>query len=353
MNRSRLAKPIAALALVVGATVALPAWADDLGNTATWEVPTPGAVQEEVVRWFESQEMSPQQRDKFAELWSDIGSDVAIDSLDRSAATFALTDSQAELLVKQIESGVTLSKQPEVAWLDAEEVDPFVRDNLRLFAARALAQEQFYDESLELLQELTPEQVVDPAALLFYSGVVHHRLLHKEAGLKVLDRLLERSEDIPERYRTLAQLMRGDLKQLEDDSLDHISRRMNDVQRRLDLGRANKKVREIEDGVIESLDKLIEEMEEQQQQQQQASAGRAQGSNRSSKPAENAGVPEGKGRGEVDKKRLGRTSDWGGLPAKEREEAMQEMGRDLPPHYREVIQEYFKELSKLKRKGSK
>jgi hypothetical protein len=34
------------------------------------------------------------------------------------------------------------------------------------------------------------------------------------------------------------------------------------------------------------------------------------------------------------------------LPPKEREEAMQEIGRDFPAHYREVIEEYFRELAR-------
>ena len=58
---------------------------------------------------------------------------------------------------------------------------------------------------------------------------------------------------------------------MQDDTLDHIARRMDDIRRRLDLGRAGPKVRKVEDGVIESLDKMIKKLEEQQQQQQQAS----------------------------------------------------------------------------------
>ena len=37
---------------------------------------------------------------------------------------------------------------------------------------------------------------------------------------------------------------------------------------------------------------------------------------------------------------------WGKLPEKERAKAMAELTRDMPPRYREVIEKYFKELSK-------
>ena len=37
---------------------------------------------------------------------------------------------------------------------------------------------------------------------------------------------------------------------------------------------------------------------------------------------------------------------WGKLPAKDRAKALQELTREMPPRYREVIEKYFKELSK-------
>ncbi len=50
----------------------------------------------------------------------------------------------------------------------------------------------------------------------------------------------------------------------------------------------------------------------------------------------------GKGPGEVDRKNIGGSSGWGSLPPKEREEALQQIGRDFPSHYRDVIEEYFR-----------
>jgi len=37
---------------------------------------------------------------------------------------------------------------------------------------------------------------------------------------------------------------------------------------------------------------------------------------------------------------------WGKLPEKDRAKAMAELTRDMPPRYREVIEKYFRELSK-------
>ncbi len=70
--------------------------------------------------------------------------------------------------------------------------------------------------------------------------------------------------------------MHHDMEGLKDDSLDHISRRMEDVRRRLGQGRSGERVQTIEKGVIESLDKLIKKAEDQAQQQAQMAAGSAQ-----------------------------------------------------------------------------
>jgi hypothetical protein len=138
--------------------------------------------------------------------------------------------------------------------------------------------------------------------------------------------------------------MREDLTGLKEDSLDHIARRMEDIRRRLELGRAGQQVRGIEDGVIKSLDKLIDELEKKQQQQQQQ-ASSSSGKMQPSTPAPDSQIMGGQGRGEVTKKDIGDESGWGNLPPKQREEAMQQIGRDFPAHYRDVIEQYFRRLA--------
>jgi hypothetical protein len=125
---------------------------------------------------------------------------------------------------------------------------------------------------------------------------------------------------------------------------------MNDVERRLELARVGKKVRGIEDGVIASLDKLIEEMEKQQgggggggggSPGQGGQGGDPQGT-QSSSPATQSKAAEGKGPGDVQRRNIGEKSGWGDLPPKEREAALQQIGRDFPAHYRDAIEQYFR-----------
>jgi hypothetical protein len=117
---------------------------------------------------------------------------------------------------------------------------------------------------------------------------------------------------------------------------------MEDIRRRLAQGRSGERVQGIENGVIESLDDLIKKIEEQMQQSQSASsAGRQQ----SGTPMQDSQIAEVKGPGEVEPRDIGRSAGWGDLPDKDREKALQGIGREFPSHYREVIEEYFRRLA--------
>ena len=316
---------------------------DPLAKAPTWHPPDPEDVREQAFAWLEESRAGDAALTTATELWSAVPEQpTGTQQLDCLAGTFALVDQDAARLVALCSAAKSQLLLPSQPWLTDPKTPPLVANNMRLVYGRWLVHEALFDEALAMLSGLEPEDVVAPASLLFYQGVVHHKLLEKEAGLKVIEQLLAGAEQSPRRYVDVAQLMQQDLQALEDDTLDHIARRMDDIRRRLDLGRAGKKVRQIEDGVIESLDKLIKKLEEQQQQQGSGSSG---DNLRSSNPAPDSQIIGGKGRGEVTKRRIGAESGWGDLPAKEREEVLQQIGRDFPSHYRDVIQEYFRRLA--------
>jgi hypothetical protein len=221
-----------------------------------------------------------------------------------------------------------------------------IRDNLRLYYARWLAQYGLYDEVLEQIAELRPADVVDPASLLFYQMAAYHQLVRPDEARNALVQLLEHEDALPRRFQQVAQLVSRDLDALEDESLDHIARRMNDIRRRLNYGRAGTRVQEIEEGVVKSLDKKIEDLEKQCQ------SIAASGSPQSSKPMDESRIAELKGAMQVDRRDIGNKSGWGDLPAKERQQALQQIGREFPAHYRELIEQYFRELASEQPTGS-
>jgi hypothetical protein len=339
---SRAAARTVVLALAVLA--AAPASRAAVALDASWQPPTYDAVRDNVLAWLDQSSAPLAVAREVREQWpSEPPADVTDASiLDRVIDSVALASPKAAELRDRCQSGYVGPQPPSVDWLIDADLPDFARDNLRLYYARWLAQHGLYDEVLEQIADLRPADVTDPAALLFYQMAAYHQLVQPEAARVALVQLLEREDELPRRFQQVAQLVSRDLAALEDESLDHIARRMRDIRRRLNYGRAGAKVQEIEDGVVKSLDKKIEDLEKKCQQQQASMAG---GSPQSSKPMDDSRPAELKGAMQVDRRDIGHQSGWGDLPPKERQQALQQIGRDFPAHYRELIEQYFRELA--------
>jgi hypothetical protein len=345
---------------VVPGAAALPG--TEFGAQASWKAPTAAEVRAQVLKWLDERKPAADVRAQVENLWpaaEAAGQDsvAAVDNavlLDRVGQTIALVEPATRDLVAFCAKQPDGLELPDFSQLTDEKLDPFVRNNLGLLLGRWLAQHRYYEESLSQISKLQPQDVVDPVALLFYQSVGHHWFLDKKEGTQTLARLFERREELPRRYAVMAALMQADLSALKDESLDHISRRMNDVTRRLDFGHAGKKVQGVENGVIASLDKLIEELEKQAQAGGSGSGDGDQGQNggrgpangiQSRGPAADSTPASGKGSGNIDRKRIGSANGWGDLPAKEREEALQQIGKDFPSHYRDIVESYFRKIA--------
>ena len=347
MNAIRIHRAAAlavGLCLLLAAGPARAQTGDALAKNATWQAPTPQEVRTEVFAYLDEQKADEATIERATKLWDALPEEpTETELLEHTAVTLTLAHPEAAELVALCAKPKDRLLLPPFAFLSEEGTPPLVANNLRLLYGRWMVHESLYDEAGEQLAELKPEDVVAPATLLFYQGVVHHTLLDKDAGLKAIAKLVEGEEQSPRRYVVMARLMQQDLEELDEESLDHIARRMDDIRRRLHLGRAGKKVQKVERGVIESLDKLIKKLE---QQQQQSSSGSGPSDNiRSSRPAPDSMIIGGKGKGDVERKRIGSDSGWGDLPPKEREEALQQIGREFPSHYRDVVEQYFRRLA--------
>ncbi len=261
--------------------------------------------------------------------------------------TFYLADEDVREMVDACLESPVWGLPSSFAALDAAEGDPFYTNNVKFFFARYLAVAGAYDEALALFDQIDPAELADPAACLFYRAVCQHGLLLKEEGLKTITLLLEQTENLPVRYRSLASLMQSDLQQVEEKSLGEVARQMKDVRRRLSLGHGGPRVQEVEEKIIATLDELIEKLESQQGSSSSASAG-GQGSPQGSpsgNPMQDSQIGGGKGPGDVDPKDLGHGDNWGGLPDKAETDAKNLINRQFPQHYRQAVEEYLKKLA--------
>ncbi len=334
-------------------------WADSgLEKRATWVWPTAESLNEDFTKFLhdhrETQAPSGEALEALSRAWVD---------LSANARGPQLLDNWVKLVA---EANPTLGQWLVRSTTELEPQKPgelrsqledmtkdlpgYIANNVRLALGRHLTQRELYDEAIEVLEPLTVEQVVDPSTLLFCKASAYHHLLRRDDCIAAVDMLLQRENELVSRYSVLAKLMKADIQPLEKDSLDEIARLMNDVQRRLELERSGKVVRDEESSIIEKLDKKIDEIEQQlQQQQQQKQQQQAQGQqnkqNQGNSPMEDSQIAGQNAPGNVDKKDIGKLAGWGDLPPAQRQEALQKMTQDLPSHYREIIEAYFKRLA--------
>jgi hypothetical protein len=315
---------------------------DDFEAEPTWDRVDSEAVSERIEAYLNTADIDSAHQAAAREAWESKDVAVSGDVLDRLAACLAKADDRVAVLVDYCAGMSKPGVLPDFAWLADSDTPLLVRHNMRLYLARWLVQQGYYDEAIAWTDGLSTDDVVLPESLLFYRAVAHHRLVQPDKADLSINQLLEREDDLPMRYQKLADLMRQDLAGLEDESLDHIARRMEDIRRRLAQGRTGEHVQKVESGVLESLDKLIKKAEDQMQQSQSSASA---GGQPNGAPMQDSQIAELKGPGKVEPRDIGRGSGWGNLPEKDREKALQDIGREFPSHYREVIEEYFRRLA--------
>lgn len=314
----------------------------ELAREPSWPLPSRDELRRRTDDWLDSFGGDPNATADVLDRWGDEPA-AGVEPLDAVVGAIRSVDPRASTLEAAVADPTAGS-----AWLDGSDIDSFERDALRLWLGRELVRQERFDEALPLLAGLDVATSVDPATLLFHRAACQHWLLQTEAAIESLDTLLERAGEIPTRYERIARLLRADIGKLEEGSLDHIARRMRDITRRLDLGRAGPTTRNVQDGVVESLDRLIKQLEDQQQEGDggsAAGAGGAGGQGGVAKPMDDSRLAGGQGKGEVRSRDLGSGEGWGNLPPHAREAAIQQIGREFPPHYREAIELYFKRLA--------
>ena len=268
-------------------------------------------------------------------LWS--GSTTTTGAIALSLA--ACHEPTRQLLVSVPPSGSNTYSVPALLLDDA--IDQFLRSNLALWLAQKLIQNQLLDEALAVLEVIHVEDIADPASYYIHSAVCAYHLSQVAKVMQSLEGL-SGLPDVPKRYTVLAEQIKLALLKGDPGSLDSIARDMRDIRRRLDLGRADQRVKGLQDDVVKRLDTLIDDLERRKQVEQEQTSNAMKPTN----PNQDDQAAALMGKGEVTPHRLTDRRSWGNLPPKERERALQEIGREMPGPYRGAVQQYFRRLAK-------
>lgn len=307
-------------------------------------------VRVELLQWIARADLDRKVRDDVIARWADDASLVRLsheELLDLIVDSFAAADPSTQRL---LESSNGPGPLEEVVYSGIRDADIY-RNQVELFRARWLTQHRLFDEALQILDQLSPDEVVDPAALFFYRAVCQSELLKRDAALDSLSLLLNHTLRVPTRFRTVATILQQELGGQKDDDLGHVSRLMADVERQLDLGRSGERVQERQGQVIDAIDRLLEEAENQRQRNQQQS-GRQQGQGSPGQPAAGSANPASDsriagwaGEGEADRRELKETGSWGMLDRREEAKARELIRQQFPANYLDVISEYSRRIA--------
>jgi hypothetical protein len=275
--------------------------------------------------------------------------------LDKVAQTFALGDpAVGKLLADARDLNAAAPTQVPAMMRDTKN-SVFFRANLALAYARALSNRRVHEESLDILKSFRPEQVVDPSAYLFHRSVAEHALLNKTQAVQTITRLLDDGIGCPERYKTVSALMLLDMQTWKDKDLGAVARKMENIERRLDLARGGPQTQKLQKEVIARLDELIKELENKAKKSgtgnggacPDGAPGNTPGSgNTPNSPMPDSTLPPGGGTGRVDTVKMRKlVEEWGRMPPREQARALQELTQGMSARHREAIENYFRNLA--------
>lgn len=308
---------------------------------------------------------------KLDAIWKDNSRSI----LDRVADSLALGDPLAAKLLNEARDPAAPAPVvlPEV--FKDQKRSAFFRANLALVYSRALTNRRVYEEALDTLKQFSADQTADPAAYLFHRAICEHAMQRKAEATKSIVRLLDEGSAIsPERYKIVATLMLLDMHTWKDKDLGDIARKMENIERRLDIARGGPETQRQQRDVLNRLDEIIKKLENQNKSKKKSGdgsgdgqpmpgdgsgqecpdggdspgsgSGPPKGTPQPSSPASDSGIAPGQSNGVVDEAKFKKlVADWGRLPPAEQRRALQEITNGMSPRHREAIINYFQNLT--------
>lgn len=206
-----------------------------------------------------------------------------------------------------------------------------------------------YERAYALLQTID-SKYVDYSQYFYQKALCEFATLQKDKCLKSLDKFYG-SFQAPERFHRMAELMRVDIEGWQDRDLGDVARRMRESADRLEVAKGGKVTQHKQKEIVDILDELIKSKQDKIDEDKKLAEKKIAEGNKipgtDIKPQDDSKIETNGGPGEVLEKQLKHyQSIWGQLSEKERARAIQNLTRDVPPKYREMVESYFKLLNK-------
>lgn len=280
---------------------------------------------------------------------------------DEQPADFLLAG--LSILSEPLKQALTALDQEDYAKADealkelSAHQDPYLSIHAAALRARSLVEQGRIEEAEPLLATLAAREQdlmrysfleAEVDFLLAYSRLAN---LHYDEARQALEAFEQQHGDAPDKFRLPARQMLQELAVRKPESLGEVSDLMGLASRRLTLGRADRAVQDPQQKALDLLDKLLAEAEEREKQQKEANSGKGGGprpAGAGGRPAQISAAPGGPGtKGTLHRSPVARPGEqWGQMRPEERERIMQALREHFPSRYRQLVEQYYRQLAK-------
>lgn len=185
---------------------------------------------------------------------------------------------------------------------------------------------------------------------LFYRMITSYELNDKDKTIKYADEILESFQKQPRRYLVLAELIRSNVEEWNDQvSLSSVERKMNNVARRLSLAKAGIETQKQQQSIVDDLDQLIKREEEKNNPSpnNENSNNGDNSEENTSKQINQSQIENNFGKGLTEDQKFRKlVHNWGKLPPAKRAEVIKELNKSFPEKFKPIIEDYYKSLNK-------
>lgn len=223
---------------------------------------------------------------------------------------------------------------------------------LLLKLAIILNQSGLYNESLSLLNMCPKIQNVSYEKYHFYRACSASVVNDTKTVTESCNNLIDNYNSSKPQYKVIAKLMLLEIARNKDDLFD-IGKDMDNAANRLVVAKGGKQTQDIQEGIVKKLNKKIDSLENQLASNMKSdsdgdSNGKSKGQ-QSKSPASESQILENGGKGLIDEKKLKKLNEnWGKMPPIEREKAIQDISRELPQKYKQLVEDYYRQLNRSK-----
>lgn len=237
--------------------------------------------------------------------------------------------------------------------------DPYLSVASANLAAAALIDLELIDRCEAILNDVAArhkpiEQYTTASGhFRFMLGYCQVHNLEYEFAYGTFEDFLKNHPNAPERLRTTAAQILTELSRRAPGRIGDVRDLLTYARRKIRTGYTDDNLLNRQEEAVALLESLIEEAEQQEQNKgdgegegRSGRRGRASGSNPGGGATEST-LPSGGGKEGQLRKSVAKPGEmWGKMPPREREQVLQTLQKQFPSQYRELLEQYYKQLSK-------